>query len=133
VPEAVASVTVPAGATAPQTTIQLPALFITVRSGTSSFNQGSLVSGATVRIADRNCPDDPTTGFKRTFTTNSQGTLANPGLPYSDYDVCVGNSSKHKTVTNVSVKNMTSGTTLSTFYLGTSVGSNGWVSGACPT
>jgi hypothetical protein len=132
VPQAVADVIVPAGGSAPAT-IQLPALFITVRSGTSSFNPGSLVSGATVRVADRNCPDDPTTGFQRTFTTNSQGTLANPGLPYSDYDVCVGNSSKHKTVTNVSVKNMTSGTTLSTFYLGTSVGSNGWVSGACPT
>ena len=67
-------------------------------------------------------PDDPTTGFKRTFTTNSQGTLDNPGLPYSTYDVCVGNSSKHKTVTGVSVKDMTNGTTLSTFYLGTSVG-----------
>lgn len=132
VPQAVASVTVPAGGSAP-TTIQLPALFITVRSGTSSFNQGSLVSGATVRVADGNCPDDPTTGFKRTFTTNAQGTLADPGLPYSDYDVCVGNSSKHKTVTGVSVKDMTNGTTLSTFYLGTSVGSNGWTSGACPT
>jgi Tfp pilus assembly protein PilV len=132
VPQAVADVIVPAGGSAPAT-IQLPALFITVRSGTSSFNPGSLVSGATVRVADQNCPDDPTTGFKRTFTTNSQGTLSNPGFPYSDYEVCVGNSSKHKTVTNVSVKNMTSGTTLSTFYLGTSVGSNGWVSGACPT
>ncbi len=132
VPEAVASVAVPAGGSAPAT-IQVPALFITVRSGTSSFNQGSLVSGATVRVADDNCPNDPTTGFKRTFTTNSQGTLDNPGLPYSQYDVCVGNSSKHKTVTNVSVQNMTSGTTLSTFYLGTSTGSNGWVSGACPT
>jgi hypothetical protein len=132
VPQAVADVTVPAGGSAPAT-IQLPALFITVRSGTSSFSPGSLVSGATVRIADRNCPDDPTPGFKRTFLTNSQGTLDNPGLPYSSYDVCVGNSSKHKTVTDVSVQNMTSGTTLSTFYLGTSVGSNGWVSGACPT
>ena len=104
-----------------------------MRSGTSSSNPGSLVSGATVRVADNNCPDDPTTGFKRTFTTNSQGTLSNPGLPYSQYDVCVGNSSKHKTVTNVSVMDMTNGTTLSTFYLGTSTGSNGWVSGACPT
>jgi Tfp pilus assembly protein PilV len=132
VPQATADVIVPAGGSA-AATIQLPALFLTVRSGTSSFNPGSLVSGATVRIADRNCPDDPTPGFKRTFTTNSQGTLDFPGLPYSDYDVCVGNSSKHKTVTGVSVKNMTSGTTLSTFYLGTSIGSNGWVSGPCPT
>ena len=86
-----------------------------------------------MRIADRNCPDDPTPGFKRTFTTNSQGTLADPGLPYSSYDVCVGNVTKHKTVTDVSVQDMTNGTTLSTFYLGTSVGSNGWVSGACPS
>jgi Tfp pilus assembly protein PilV len=132
VPQAVADVTVPPGGSAPAT-IQLPALFIISRSGTSVFNPGSLVSGATVRIADRNCPDDPTTGFKRTFTTNAQGTLDNPGLPYSNYDVCVGNSSKSKTVTNVSVKDMTNGTTLSTFYLGTSVGSNGWVSGPCPT
>ncbi len=132
VPQAVASVAVPAGGSAP-TTIQLPALFITVRSGTSSLSPGSLVSGATVRVADRNCPNDPTTGFKRTFTTNSQGTLDNPGLPYSDYDVCVGNSSKHKTVTGVSVKDMTNGTALSTFYLGSSVGTNGWTSGACPT
>jgi Tfp pilus assembly protein PilV len=132
VPQAVADVTVPAGGNA-SASIQLPALFLTVRSGTSSFNPGSLVSGATVRVADNSCPDDPTTGFKRTFSTNSQGTLDFPGLPYSTYDVCVGNASKHKTVTGVSVKDMTNGTTLSTFYLGTSVGSNGWVSGACPT
>jgi Tfp pilus assembly protein PilV len=132
VPQAIASVTVPAGGSSPAT-IQLPALFITVRSGTSSFNQGSLVSGATVTVSDDNCPDSPTTGYERVFTTNSSGTLANPGLPYSTYDVCVGNSTKHKTVTNVSVQDMTNGTTLSTFYLGTSVGSNGWVSGACPT
>lgn len=131
VPQAVADVTVPAGGSA-SATIQLPALFITVRSGTSQSNPGSLVSGATVRVADNNCPDDPTTGFKRTFTTNSQGALDFPGLPYSTYDVCVGNSSKHKTVTGVSVKDMTNGTTLSPFYLGTSIGSNGWVSGACP-
>jgi Tfp pilus assembly protein PilV len=131
VPQAVASVLLPPGGSQPAT-IQLPALYITVRSGTSSGNPGSLVAGATVRIADRNCPNDPTPGFKRTFTTNAQGTLANPGLPYSSYDVCVGNASKRKTVTNVSVQDMVNGTTLSTFYLGTSVGSNGWVSGACP-
>lgn len=131
VPQAVASVLLPPGGSQPAS-IQLPALYLTVWSGTSSANPGSLVSGATVRIADRNCPNDPTPGFKRTFTTNAQGTLANPGLPYSSYDVCVGNATKRRTVTNVSVQNMTNGTTLSTFYLGTSVGSNGWVSGPCP-
>jgi Tfp pilus assembly protein PilV len=131
VPQAVASVLLPPGGNQPAS-IQLPALYITVMSGTSSFSPGTPVSGATVRIADRNCPNDPTTNFKRTFTTNAQGKLSNPGLPYSVYDVCVGNSTKRKTVTSVSVKDMTNGTTLSTFYLGTSVGSNGWVSGACP-
>jgi Tfp pilus assembly protein PilV len=132
VPQAIASVTVPAGGSSPAT-IQLPALVISVRSGTSSLSQGSLVSGATVTIADDNCPDSPTTGYERVMTTNTSGTLANPGLPYSVYDVCVGNSTRHKTVTNVSVQNVTSGTTLSTFYLGSSVGTNGWVSGVCPT
>jgi Tfp pilus assembly protein PilV len=130
---ATASVVVPAGTSA-NATFQLPKLIITVRSGTGSGSPGSLVSGATVRVADLSCPNAPTAGFKRTFTTNSQGTLADPGLPYSNYDVCVGNATKHKTVTNVSVKNLTStGTVLSTFYLGTSVGTNGWVSGACPS
>ena len=131
VPEAVASVLLPPGGSQPAS-IQLPALYLTVMSGTGSGAPGSPVTGAVVRIADRNCPDEPTTGFKRTFATNSQGKLANPGLPYSAYDVCVGSAVKHKTVTNVSVKDMTNGTTLATFYLGTSVGTNGWVSGACP-
>ena len=131
VPAAVASVLLPPGGNQ-AASIQLPALYITVLSGTSSGNPGSPVAGATVRIADRNCPDEPTPGFKRTFTTNAQGTLADPGLPYSSYDVCVGNGTKRKTVANVSVKDMTSGTTLPAFYLGASVGTDGWTAGACP-
>jgi Tfp pilus assembly protein PilV len=68
-------------------TIQLPALHLTVYSGSSSLSPGGAVSGATVKVADQNCPDSPTTGFQRTFTTNSSGQLANPGLPYSTYSV----------------------------------------------
>jgi Tfp pilus assembly protein PilV len=68
-------------------TIQLPALHLTVYNGSSSSSPGGAVSGATVKVADQNCPDSPTTGFLRTFTTNSSGQLANPGLPYSTYRV----------------------------------------------
>jgi Tfp pilus assembly protein PilV len=132
VPEAVANVLLPPGGSQPAS-IQLPALYVTALSGTGSGDPGSPVAGATVRIADRNCPDEPTPAFKRTFTTNLQGTLADPGLPYSSYDVCVGNATQHKTVTDVSVNDMTNGTTLPTFYLGASVGSDGWTSGACPS
>ncbi len=40
---------------------------------------------------------------------------------------------QHKTVIDVSVKDMTDGTTLPSFYLGASVGTDGWAAGACPS
>ena len=39
-------------------------------------------------VEDLLCPNNPTSGFKRTFTTNSSGQLDNPGLPMSDYRIC---------------------------------------------
>jgi Tfp pilus assembly protein PilV len=89
---ALANVTVPpGGGQAPAGPIQLPALQLTVHDGTgllSPLLPGNAVQGATVRVEDRSCPNLPTTGFKRTFATNSSGQLANPGLPYSLYQVC---------------------------------------------
>lgn len=85
VPQAIASVTVPAGGSAPAT-IQLPGLTLNVYQGSNTSS--SKAATARVRIADLNCPDDPTTGFKRTFTADSQGALTNLGLPYSAYEVC---------------------------------------------
>jgi Tfp pilus assembly protein PilV len=132
VPEGVASVLLPPGGSQPAS-IQLPALYLTAMDGTDAASPGNPVAGAVVTIADRNCPDEPTPGFKRTFVTNLQGTLADPGLPYSSYDVCVCNATQHKTVMDVSVKDMTDGTTLPSFYLGASVGTDGWEAGPCPS
>jgi hypothetical protein len=75
----------------PSAPIQLPALHLTVHDGTgllSPLIPGNPVPNGTVRVEDRSCLNIPTTGFKRTYTTNAAGQLANPGLPYSLYQVC---------------------------------------------
>lgn len=76
-----ATVVVPAGSTATTQSIQLPALYLTVKKG------GNAVSGAQVAITDTECE----TGghdIRRTYTTNSSGQLEEPGLPWSTYTVC---------------------------------------------
>jgi Tfp pilus assembly protein PilV len=73
--------------------LKLPALHLTVKSGTPSAPGGS-VAGARIRITDLNC--SPTGTFRRTFFTNASFQMAdsptaatNPGLPYGDkYQVC---------------------------------------------
>lgn len=82
---AVANVNVPAGGSQPAV-VQLPALHLNVYQG--STTSSSKAVGATVTFEDLLCPNNPTTGFKRTFTTNSSGQLDNPGLPMSDYRIC---------------------------------------------
>jgi Tfp pilus assembly protein PilV len=121
---AIASVTVPANGSAPAS-IQLPALNLTVHSGSSSSSPGSLVSNGRVTVSDKNCT--PTTPFKRTLTTNSSGQLPDRGLPWSTYDVCADNGTRRMSVTNVNVKDLTNGTTLDLYLSGT-----GSVTGVCP-
>lgn len=124
--DALANATIPSGSTA-GATIQLPALHLTVWSGNSSSSQGSPVPNARVRIGDKNCVTNGVP-FRRTFFTNSDGKLSDPGLPWSVYDVCAQNSptnSRARTQTNVSVKNLTTGTTVNLY-----VGSNA-PSGTC--
>lgn len=82
---AVASVNVPAGGSQ-SATVQLPALHLNVYQGTTTLSSKAV--GATVTVEDLLCPNNPTTGFKRTFTTNASGQLDNPGLPMSDYRIC---------------------------------------------
>ena len=125
---ALGSVLVPRGGTQ-SASLQQPALFLTAMSGTSG-SPGSPVVGATVRIADRNCPDDPTTAFKRSFTTGAAGRLIDPlntgsptrppGLPMSSYDICVRGTASDGQVrgvqlNNVSVQNLSTGTTQTVF------------------
>ena len=77
---AIASVNVPANGTT-STSIQLPALYVTVKNGSSAIN------GADVTITDTQCKN----GYKyvkRNYTTNSSGQLSDPGLPWGTYDIC---------------------------------------------
>jgi hypothetical protein len=82
---AVASVNVPPGGSQPAV-VQLPALHLNVYQGATTLTSKAV--GATVTVEDLLCPNLPTAGFKRTFTTNSSGQLDNPGLPMSDYRIC---------------------------------------------
>lgn len=82
---AVASVNVPAGGSQ-AAVLQLPALHLNVYQGSTTASAKAV--GATVTVEDLLCPNIPTAGFKRTFTTNASGQLDNPGLPMSDYRIC---------------------------------------------
>lgn len=93
--------------------IQLPALNLNVT------KSGSPASGARVTITDQNCKVG-STNVKRVYSTNSSGNPINPttlipeaGLPWGTYEVCASSGGRHKTETNISVKNLTSGTNLS--------------------
>lgn len=111
-----------------QVTIELPALHLTVWGGTEA-EPGSQVEGAKVKVTDSQCtPGNPTV---RTLTTNAEGELPDPGLPFSTYEVCVSDGSKHVNVTELAVpakaEDMIAGTTLSVF-----LGASGAEAGACP-
>jgi Tfp pilus assembly protein PilV len=139
---ALANVTVPpGGGQTPAAPLQLPALHLTVHDGTSSA-PGNAVSGATVRAEDMSCQNIPTTAFRRTLTTNASGQLANPGLPYSLYQVCAqatfGAATRHNYVRtsasgnpieNIPVQNPSAGT-VRDIYLGSSA--TGILAGGCP-
>jgi Tfp pilus assembly protein PilV len=120
VPEALGSVLLPPGGSA-SAAVQLPALNLTVRTGSSSGSPGSPVVGATVRVSDLRCPDEPTLGFKRTLgPTNSSGRLDDPGLPYGVYRVCAYNGSRHRNFTvnllPATTTALNAGTTLDVYY-----------------
>lgn len=133
-PAAMASVTVTPGGPVVPAQLTLPALDLTVFSGTGpgAGTQGSLLNNARVTVTDRNCSISGTP-VKRVFASNPLGKLTDPGLPYSSYDVCVSNTTsppsttKRVTTTNLAVKSTTTPTVL-TVYLG----SSGALSGACP-
>jgi Tfp pilus assembly protein PilV len=123
---AIANVIVPQAGSQPAT-IELPALHLTVWSGTDASTPGSPVPDARVRVGDINCTDGGGAPFMRTLTTNSAGQLPDPGLPYSAYDVCADNGSKHVSVSGVNVQDLNAGTPLDLY-----LGSGSAVTGACP-
>ena len=68
--------------------------------------------------------------MKRTYSTNSSGALADPGLPWSQYDICVDNGTRKQLINNVVVQNLANAGTAVTVYLGTSA--TGITTGTCP-
>jgi Tfp pilus assembly protein PilV len=102
-----ASVNVPAGGST-STTIQLPALYVTVKNGYSA------IKNANVTITDTQCKN----GYKyveRDYTTNSSGQISDPGLPWGTYDICasayVSSYTRHANSYGVDVHS-TSGTSV---------------------
>jgi Tfp pilus assembly protein PilV len=91
-PEAGAvNVNVPAGGTT-SASVQLPALYVTVKNSSGTPAEQAGLGGATVTASDTKCPE---TGapVKRTYTTISpSGQLSDPGLPWSTYNLCASAS-----------------------------------------
>ena len=82
-----------------------------------------------MKLTDTKCEEGKP--VVRTFTTNAEGGLPDPGLPYSTYGVCVSNGVKHVNVPSVKVpfepEKMEAGTSLAVY-----LGEAGALAGACP-
>jgi Tfp pilus assembly protein PilV len=96
--------------------IQLPSLKLQVLSGTGAGSPGTPVSGASVVLTDTACGAQGQT-VKINRTTDATGGLADPGLPWSTYNICVAKSGKASTTPNVSLMDLTSEISR-TVYLG---------------
>lgn len=113
------------GATA-TATVQLPALYLTVKNSSNAN-----ISGARVTVTDTKCSVGTTNPVpvKRVYTTNSTGNLPNPGLSWSTYDLCasatISSTVRHVNSTAVVVHSLT-GTSLTMTILSSSP------TGACP-
>ena len=70
-------------------------------SGINKEVPGEPVNGASVKITDTKCEEGKP--VIRTATTNAEGALPDPGLPFSTYEVCVASGGKHVTATEVAV------------------------------
>ena len=113
------TLTVPSGGRA-EGTLPLPPIgSISVKTGTGSGSPGSLLSGAEGTITDTGCATEGIT-VKRSFTTNSEGKLPYPGLPYGKYSLCVTatiSGTPRKEVKSVSI-NSPGGPASEVIYLG---------------
>jgi hypothetical protein len=109
-------------------TIVLPPLNLTAWSGTEAA-PGTPVQGAQVKVTDTKCTGK---GAKpRAYTTDLEGHLPDPGLPFSSYEVCVAAGGKHVSVSGLAVPEdatkLAAGTSLEVF-----LGSTAAVVGECP-
>jgi Tfp pilus assembly protein PilV len=104
--------------------IQLPSLNLAVLDGLSAGDPGDPVGGADVVITDSGCAAVGVTSVVER-ETDAAGGLADPGLPWGEFDVCVEAGGLTATAQDVEVKDLEDGTDLA-FYMG-SAGA-----GACP-
>jgi type II secretory pathway pseudopilin PulG len=128
---ATANVIAPAGGTAALAKLQLPVLDLLVTRDGSAF-AGAMV---TVTMADSSCKTPQGAPVRRTYTTNSQGRIANAGgepatLPWGRYDLCasgsVSGTTRRDRDSDIDVKSLT-GPTSHTINL-----TSGDSSGSCP-
>jgi Tfp pilus assembly protein PilV len=127
-PEAgAANVQAPVGGTA-SATIQLPALYVTVKNSSGTTAEKEALSGAKVTATDTKCSVG-VTPVKRTYTTNSTGGLPDPGLPWSTYELCasasISGTVRRVTSPEVVVHSLTGTSQVMTL-------SSGSTKGACP-
>lgn len=116
-PAIAGSTLAPAGGVAAPAMIQLPALNLTVKYKALAFK------GARVTVTDKTCTDSKGAKVKRVYTTNGEGKMsatpegvAEPGLPWGTYELCVSaevepEKIRRVTVSTVTVQNLTTGTT----------------------
>ena len=130
--DAVAEGTVSAKGTT-EVTLKLPPLNLTAWSG-SEAEPGKAIEGATVKVEDTQCAAELKEGEEATpriYATDAEGHLPDPGLPYSDYSVCVSSEGKHVNVSSVAVpanvEKPEAGETLNVF-----LGSTAAIAGECP-
>lgn len=130
VPEGIiANAVVSAKGTTPLT-LELPALHMQVLSGEGKEDPTNLpLAGASVEVTDTKCEEG--SPVVRTYKTNAEGALPDPGLPYSTYDLCVSDGTKHVEVDGVAVPfdpaEMQAGTTVAVY-----LGEPGALEGPCP-
>jgi Tfp pilus assembly protein PilV len=100
-----------------EVTIELPALHLTAWSGTGAEEPGSPVEGAEVKVIDTLCEEG--NPVIRKTTTNTEGALPDPGLPFGHYEVCVSDGTNRVTATEVTVpfdpEDMAAGTELDAY------------------
>jgi hypothetical protein len=106
-------------------TVRLPNLNILVKRGSTSGGATLWPTSSSTTYHLRITPATAGCGsvFSSTLNTNSTGTMANPGLPYGDYNVCVDDGTK-KVSTSTAIQNRAAaGATQTTLILLTGTGS----------
>jgi hypothetical protein len=100
---------------------------IVVKNGTGTGAEGSPVNGAQGTLIDTGCEAEGI-AVKRTFTTNSEGKLPYPGLPYGNYSLCVTATigTQARKYTTTFQNNTPAGPTVKVFL------GNGTLASGCP-